>query len=223
MSTQISNYCELVNRLPADTVVTFHDVSWEEYEDLLEQVREANGLRISYDDGTLHVMTLSPTHENYARFIETLIAIIRLRLRINIRSFGSTTMRKRKQRKGNEPDASFYVQTAAALGNRMEINFETDPPPDVAVEIDVHHDSLGKLPIYAGLGIPELWRYDEIQMTICHLQEGQYVKASASRALPMLTSQILTEFLTRLPKDGELETSLAFDQWLQAEPPPANA
>jgi Uma2 family endonuclease len=216
MSTEIATYYDLVDQMPADTVVTFHDVGWDEYEELLEQVPEASGLRISYSDGTMQVMTLSPEHENYTRFLECLMAAIRLRLRINIRSFGSATMRKQKKRKGNEPDACFYVQTAALIGNRMRLDFESDPPPDIAVEIDIHHDSASKFPIYAGLGVPEIWRYDEQKLSIYYLEDEDYVEQGASRALPLLTSEILTRFLNRFPTDGETETLVAFDEWLSS-------
>lgn len=217
MSTQTLSYYEIVSQLPEDTVITFHNVSWEEYEDLLEQVGEAAGLRISFDDGTLKVMTLSSKHEKYERFFEALVTAIRLRLRINILSFGSATMRKRKKRKGNEPDCCFYVQTADAIGNRIQIDFEIDPPPDIAVEVDVHHDSRDKFSIYAGLGVPEIWRFDEQAMIIYVLEQDRYEEVSASRALPMLTSQILTEVLTSLPDKGEFQALIAFDEWLQAQ------
>lgn len=195
--------------------MTFHGVSWEEYEQLLDQLGEASGLRISYGDGRLQVMTLSSEHENYVRFIESLITVIRLRLRINIRSFGSATMKHKKRKKGNEPDACFYIQTAAVIGNRIKIDFSTDPPPDVAVEVDIHHDSQSKSSIYAALGVPEIWRFDGQKLSIHLLHGKDYVEAPQSQALPILTSQALTEFLIRLPKDGESQTLLAFDEWLQ--------
>ncbi len=160
MSTQIASYYEIVSQLPEGTSVTFHDVSWDEYEELLEQVGEAKGLRISYDNGRLNVVAISAEHEKYAMFINSLIAGLRLRLRLNILSFGSATMRKRRRSKGNEPDACFYVQTASLIGNKIQLEFETDPPPDIAVEIDVHHDSRSKFSIYLGLRVPEIWRYD---------------------------------------------------------------
>lgn len=219
MSTQVTSYFELVSQLPADTVITFHGVSWEEYEELLDQVGEASGLRISFDSGALTVMTLSPEHESYTRFLESLMTVIRLRRRINIRSFGSATMRKRSKSKGNEPDACFYVQTAAVLGNRMHIDFAVDPPPDIAVEIDVHHDSFSKFPIYAGLEVPEIWRYDGERLTIFHLKEDSYVSTEASLAFPMLTGRLLTEFLTRLREEGESAAILAFDEWLSSRQP----
>src|SRR5262245_12066064 len=97
-TTQPISYYDIVSQLPEATDVSFHNVSWEDYEELLEQAGEASGLRISYDDGVLQVMTLSTEHENYARFIEKLVTILSLRKRINIRSFGGATMRKKKKR-----------------------------------------------------------------------------------------------------------------------------
>jgi Uma2 family endonuclease len=220
MSTQIASYYEIVSQLPEDASVTFHDVSWDEYEELLEQVGEAPGLRISYDNGSLCVMTISSEHEKYASFINSLTTAIKLRLRIDILAFGSATMRKRKRKKGNEPDACFYVQTASLIGNRIHLDFETDPPPDIAVEIDVHHDSRSKFPIYAALGVPEIWRYDGQAMTIYRLADEdaqeQYVAVDTSSALPMLSATLLTEIIERMRTDGELSALLTFDEWLQS-------
>ncbi|HSB12626.1 MAG TPA: Uma2 family endonuclease [Blastocatellia bacterium] len=222
MSTQVTSYYEIVSQLPEDASVTFRDVSWDEYEELLEQVGEAPGLRITYDNGSLHVMTISVEHEKYSEFIKSLIAGIRLRLRLNILSFGSATMRKRKRSKGHEPDASFYVQSAALIGNRVEVDFETDPPPDIVVEIDVHHDSRPRFPVYGALAVPEIWRYDGEAMTIYHLIEDSesgttgYMERETSVALPILSAQFLTGMLDRMRKEGELNALLAFDEWLQS-------
>lgn len=163
-------------------------------------------------------MTLSFEHESYARFIERMISALSLRLRINIRFFGGATMKKSQRRQGLEPDACFYVQSVALIGNKMELDFEVDPPPDIAVEIDIHHDSRSKLAIYAALGVPEIWRYDGHELTIHLLQEDQYIAADTSQALPMLSGHILTDFLARLREDGEFPTILAFDEWLQSRP-----
>ena len=211
------SYYAVVGQLPADTVVTFHNVSWEAYEDLLTRVGEASGLRISYDEGTMQVMTLSTEHENYGEFIGGMLRLLSLRLRINIRFFGSATIRKQHRRKGKEPDGCFYVQTAALIGKRMKLDFEKDPPPNVAVEIDIHHESRDQFAIYAGLGVPEVWRYDGKQLTIHLLRGNRYVKQSASQALPMLTSAVLTEFLARLRQDDEFQAMLAFEEWLQSQ------
>ena len=217
MITETANYFAIVEQMPEDAVVTLHNTTWEDYEELLGQVGEAGGLRISFNDGTLKVMTLSHGHEKYVRFIDRLVSTLSLRLGVNVLFFGSATM-KRQKAKGNEPDASFYVQTAATIGNRIDLDPAVDPPPDVVVEVDIHHDSRDNYSIYAAFGVAEIWRYDGHEMTIYHLQGAGYVTTETSRALPMLTSRVLTEYLSRLPEDGELKTILAFDEWLQSLP-----
>ena len=217
MLAEAINYAEIISQLPADSFLIRENVSWEEYEDLLEQVGEATWLRIAYDDGTLEIMTVGPKHEKYATFIEGLVGVIRLRLRMNIVFFGSSTMRKEKKRKGIEPDACFYVQTAEALGNRMDLDFEKDPPPDVAVEVDVTRHSISKFGIYAGLGVPEVWIYDLKELRIYLLEQDKYVPATESQALPILSGPILSKFLSQLREEGELQAILAFDDWMQSQ------
>jgi Uma2 family endonuclease len=218
MGAQTLTHYETVSQLPEDTVVIWHNVTWDEYEALLEQVGEDSGLRLSFDSGVLQAMTLSPEHEKYVRFIERLVSTLSLRLRIRTLSFGSATLKNRQGGKGSEPDACFYVQTAAALGTRIRLDFETDPPPDIAVEVDVHHDSHSKLTAYAALGVPEIWRYDGRQMTLLRLDREAYVEAEASQSFPILTGPILTAYLTRMRDEGEFETLLAFDRWLETLP-----
>ena len=125
------------------------------------------------------------------------------------------TIRKRKKTKGNEPDACFYVQTASVIGHRLRLDLTSDPPPDVAVEIDIHHASTHNDAIYCARGLSEIWRYDERTLTILHLHNDEYIAAEASLALSMLTAKTLTEYLTRMREEGEFAAILAFDDWLQ--------
>jgi len=69
MSTQTisraAEIIEIIDRMPPDGVIIQHGVDWNDYEEVLDAVGEAQGLRISYDEGTLQVMTLSSRHERY--------------------------------------------------------------------------------------------------------------------------------------------------------------
>lgn len=219
MSTQLINQTEailkMVERMPADSVIIQHAVSWENYEELLEALRETTSLRISYDVGTLQVMSPSSKHENVATLIERLVDLLSIRHRIKVLFYGSVTIKKSHEQKGAEPDACFYVQTADAVGTKEQIDFDTDPPPDIVVEIDLHHESISKFPIYAALAVPELWRYDGDMLIIYQLRQGQYIKIDASQCLPLLTSAILTEFLARSPKEDQYDILLAFEEWLK--------
>jgi len=221
MSTTISkaeNLVEMIERMPVDSVLTQHGVSWEEYEELLETVGDASGLRISYDEGRLQIMTLSQRHERYSTLIERLVDRVSRLLRIKILFYGSTTMKKQRKQKGVEPDACFYVQNAALVGTKDEIDFNVDPPPDVVVEVDLHHESLSKFPIYAALAVPEIWRYDGNSLTIYHLRDEEYVASEASLSLLVFTSAVLTEFLARSPKQDQYDILLAFEEWLKTQP-----
>jgi Uma2 family endonuclease len=221
MSTQIISQAEaiveMIDRMPADSLLIQHDVSWNDYEELLQTVGERPGLHISFSDGTLQVMTLSFKHEIYVRLIERMIDRLSSRLRIKVLSYGSATMKKQRDQKGAEPDACFYVQSAELVGRKEEIDINVDPPPDVVVEIDLHHESISKSAIYASLGVPELWRYDGDSLTIYRLHEEHYVASEVSASLPVLTAVVLSEFLARIPKEDQYEILSAFEEWLKGQ------
>lgn len=215
---QPANYLDLIESLPENGTLVLRGLDWEEYEELLEAVGEATALRISYNEGTVQIMAISREHEYYAEFLKQLVGRICVVLRIKVIFFGSATLKLEKKLKGAEPDGSFYVQSAAVIGNKIQLDLNTDPPPDVILEIDVHHESLSRLPIYAALGIPEIWHYDERRLTIYQLIDDQYAPAAASRAFPFLTATTLTEFLLRSRQEDQYETLLAFEAWLPQQP-----
>ena len=76
----------------------------------------------------------------------------------------------------SEPDAYFYVQSAALVGNRVQLDFTNDPPPDIVAEVDINHDSLSKFPFHAALGMTEIWRYDGQSLVIYRLEQDHYMK-----------------------------------------------
>ncbi len=221
MSTQLISQAEaiveMIDRMPPDSVLIQHVVSWKEYEELLEAVGEARGLRICYAEGTLQVMSPSSEQENWAILIGRLVDRLSIHRRIKVLFYGSTTIRKNSEQKGAEPDGCFYVHKANLVGTKKRIDFNIDPPPDIVVEIDLHHESISKFPIYAAFGVPELWRYDGNILTIYHLREGQYVASAASQSLPLLTGSVLTEFLARSPNEDQYDILLAFEEWLKAQ------
>jgi Uma2 family endonuclease len=218
MSTATINlHQELIDKLPPASTLILRDISWEEYEELLDALGEAKGLRISYDQGTLQIMTLSTRHEKYARLIDNLVSLFSITMRIKVLCYGSATMKKQDKLRGAEPDSCFYVQNADLVGRKSDIDFSIDPPPDIVVEVDLGHDSISKFPVYSALGVPEIWRYDGELMTIYHLVQERYVTAPASRALPALSTDTLTEFLSRSNNEDQYEVLLAFENWLQVQ------
>ena len=211
------SWAEIIEKLPPEAHLRIHGRTWEDYESLLAAAPEASGLRISFAEGVLEIMTLSTEHESYAQLITRLIDRLSAFKRTEIIFFGSATIKKSRQTRGAEPDACFYIQTAAQIGNKIRLDFNADPPPDVAVEIDLHHESTYKIPIYATLGVSEVWRYDGEKLEILKLADGEYVPQEKSDALPILSAAVLTDFLNRSRTEPQPKILFAFEDWLKTQ------
>ena len=172
-----------------------HGVSWATYERLLEDFQDNHAAHFAYDRGVLEIMAPSAKHEEPNRAIALLVEMLALELNINVRNLGSTTFKREDLDRGFEPDTCFYIQTIARVRGKEEIDLTVDPPPDLVIEIDITHPSLDKLPIYAAVGVPEVWRYDGQQLTIFQLEGGAYRTHEESLALPGLTSQVVSQFI----------------------------
>jgi Uma2 family endonuclease len=111
--------------------------------------------------------------------------------------------------KGFEPDSCFYIQHAEAIRNNEEIDLTVDPPPDLVIEIDITSPSLDKFPLYAAVGVPEVWRYDGRHVAIYRLAGERYVEVPHSVVLPLLTTERATRFL-------EERKQVSSTAWLRA-------
>ena len=70
-----------------------------------------------------------------------------------------------------------------------------DPPPDLVIEVEISSPAVSKLPIYARLGVPEIWLTDGRSVRILRLADGEYRASERSEVLPFLTESVLWEFL----------------------------
>lgn len=191
-------------------------VSWDLYEHLLREVGDQS-IRMTYADGRLEIMSPLPKHEKWSRRIGALVQFACAELNIRMVPLGSTTFRDAAQQKGLEPDECFYIEHAdAALQMDEEFHSEVHPPPDLAVEVDVTRRSLVREPIYAALGVPELWRFDGRRLHVLRLSEdGRYVDHQASAAFPMLPLPDLQSFIDRFSHEDDTTVIRAFQQWLR--------
>ena len=140
-------------------------------------------------------MVSSYEHENLKHDLATLVEVIAEVLELDIVGAASTTFQREDLAQGFEPDASFYIQHAARIRGQKQIDLDADPPPELVIEIDITHPSLNKFPIFAGLGIPEVWRYHKQALTILKLEGETYRAQEASEIFPGLTSVALTQLI----------------------------
>ena len=217
MSTHTLDYLDAIAHLPAGGTLILTDVPWEEYEQLLADLGDRPGTRITYDNGRLEVMSPSLFHEMYKDLVLSIAFILAQESNTTFESRGSTTFKQDWTRKGAEPDTCFYTQNAVRILGKRKIDLTIDPPPDIVVEIDVSHESMRKLQFYAGLGVPELWLYDERSARIYVLTNASYAEVSFSPTFPILTSDVLSRVLEQSKTEGQTGAINSFREWLGAQ------
>jgi Uma2 family endonuclease len=211
-----ADYLEAIEHLPDGAMLRLEDISWDEYEQLLDQLAEWRGMRVSYDRGRVEIMSPSFQHEKFIAFISGVGRVLAEEMDLTVEAAGATTYKQESLLKGSEGDESFYVQNATAIIGKRQIDLDIDPPPDVVVEVDITNESLSKFPIYAAFLVPEIWRYDGKQARIYHLVNQTYVERDESLSFPVLTAQAMTEFLEQSKTQGQTAALAAFRQWVRA-------
>ena len=137
---------------------------------------------------------------------------------LSVTGYGSTTFKDHRRRKGLEPDECYYVQHADRVIGRKNLDLSVDPPPDLAIEIDVASRSVARQPIYAALGVPEIWRYDGKNIQCFHRSEdGNYKAAEKSLAFPDLPLDLVNELVRTGLDQGQTAAVRAIKQWIRAD------
>lgn len=220
MSIHTSELIEAVVHLPAGGKLTLYDVGWDEYQELLDHLGDSPRVRTGYDNGKLEIVTPSFKHEKYKGLVHDVILLLGDELDREIVSYGSATLKI--ERKGAEADDCFYIQHAAVIAGKDSIDLRADPPPDLVVEIDETRDSSTKLAIYAGLGVPEVWRSDGRRFSFWQLAGSEYVPISFSSAFPFLSSEHVAEFVSNCEAVGHNTARKMFRDWVRASTPSAS-
>jgi Uma2 family endonuclease len=173
-------------------------------------------LRITYDRGSLEIMTLSPEHECYKKLLGRLIEALTEELGLPLASFGSMTCKRRRRQRGLEPDESYWIASEPLVHGKVTIDLRVDPPPDLAVEIDITHSSLDRMAVYAALGVREVWRFDGKVLSFQVLQAiGKYTSSQTSCAFPRLTVADISQFLALRGQMDENALLRQFRAWVR--------
>lgn len=190
-------------------------ISWNTYETLLKELSDRR-LRLTYNRGKLEIMVPSPEHERYKKIVGRFVETIAEELEVSIEPLGSTTF-KRPELVGGEPDECFYIRNLNAVKGKKRIDLDRDPPPDLVVEIDITSSSEIRFPVYADLGVPEIWRYDGNSFTVYQLQEQKYIPSEQSLAFPNLPIIEISSFLQQAMTMDYLELVSSFRRWVRSQ------
>jgi Uma2 family endonuclease len=191
-------------RPPPGQWLRLSHVDWRTYSRLVRAFAERPGTRLTYDRGELEIMSPLLEHDDDGRFLGDLVFVLTEELGLPLKRGGSTTLRRRLRRRGIEADECFWIANAHRMAGRRRLDLRTDPPPDLAIEVDVTRSSLDRLAIYAALGVPEVWRLDGDTLTFHVLGAGGgYVSATASRSFPLVAPTDLLGFLQQARQVGD--------------------
>jgi Uma2 family endonuclease len=200
----------------------FEDADWSFYELILKRVGDQR-IFVTFDGERLEVMSPSPEHERHSSRLEKLVWILAEELQIPFESMGSFTLKKRKTNRGLEPDRCFYTRNAAAIRGKRRIDLRKDPPPDLAIEVEVSRRLLDRIDIYRRLGVPEIWCYDGRRLRVLSLQESrEYKEVSRSAVFPSLSPEDVHRLIQQSWEVGELEWTRAVREWVRQQLVPLN-
>lgn len=199
--------------VPPRQRLLLRDVTWQEFETILDELGEHRGARLAYDLGLLEMMMPLPEHEDDKEISGDLIKALLEELDIEFRSLGSTTFKK-PQTQGLEPDQCFYIQHEFVIRGKPRIDLAINPPPDLAIEVDI--TSRTHPGIYAALGVPKLWQFDRGTLQIKVLQGDRYELVSESPNFPELPlTTVLPRYLAESKTVGRNKTVKAFRRWVR--------
>ena len=200
-----------------EPVGVLEPISWETYEALLHDL-DGQNLRLTYDSGRLWIVSPTHKHDRVKSLIATMVELAAIELRIPMSRYGSATWRRGDVWKGLESDECYYIQNEPAVRGKDEIDLTRDPPPDLALEVEVTHHEIDRLNLYAALAVPEVWHYRADQLRFLALKGGKYTPIETSVAFPMLRPADLDRFLKLRHSTDETSLMVGFQGWVRKRP-----
>jgi Uma2 family endonuclease len=195
--------------MPRNHVILLKGVTWEEYLAYRDNP-DNDGIRMHYGDGGLLLMATGGPHERIKMLLALILADWMVRTETNLMTFGQWTMQRETLEKGLEADNCYYVSSLAAVEGKKTLDLEVDPPPDLAIEVDITTHSHLKFSIYAALDVPEIWIWDEGAIAVFRRNEKGEYEQTTSRELPDFPFEAAADAINNYYDKGDLEVIRAF-------------
>lgn len=197
--------------------IVLEGISWQTYQALLQDLGGHRASRLAYDQRILEITMPSDLHEMINRLLALMVTALTDELGMKIRGYGSTTLDREDLARGIEPDSCFYIQNVERILGR-QLDIKTNPPPDLAIEVDISRSSQRRFDIYLQLKIPEVWRYTQQNGVIIYrLQDNDYVECESSPTFPIVPGALLWQFLQLAETEDDNGVIRALRQWLRTQ------
>lgn len=195
--------------------VALHNLTWQQYQQVLTALPQTRAAKLAYSLGTLEISMPLEEHEQASELIGLFIRILVFELGLKMKSMRSTTLNREDLNRGAEPDNAYYIQNQAKVAGR-NVDLQTDPPPDLVVEVDITMGDIDKNQLYASMGVPEFWRFNGRIWQIYQLQEDSYAEVEKSPTFPIVEKTDLYTFLEQAKQD-EIEAEYQFRNWVKQQ------
>lgn len=208
------------------------DVSWEQFQQLLAELRLERKTRLAYYRKRLELTTLKPEHHRLAHLIESLVLVLADERSLSAQSIVPALLLQESLQCAAESNGCYYFEDLVSVQNQTEIDLTVFAPPGLAIEIVLLKTSSKKLSeyeipsifsIYAALGIPEVWCYVGVigeqllqgKLLMYYLQADHYIERPRSLNFPFLSGDQVVEFLEQSDSIGLAKSLRVLRQWIQ--------
>ena len=201
--------------VPPGSAVILQTQTWEDYETILTTRQHSSVLKISFSASTqeIRIMSPLPKHANRSAFLADIVKALLRMYQTDWQEFDPVTLKKLKQ-KGLEPDHCFYIQNYRAILGKERIDLSSDPPPDLAIEVDL--TSFSSIDDYEDIEIPELWIYRNQVLRIYVFDGMHYQEVNQSKLFPNVPlKQLIPLYAEQAWLEGASVALRAFEDYLK--------
>jgi Uma2 family endonuclease len=203
--------------LTPESRFVIYGLDWKGYETLLGLLGNQPGIHLSYDRGSVELMKGSQDHEQFSYLLGRVVGTLTDEFHLPCICLRCLTWRREILDRGLEADNCYYLANAPRVRGK-KIDLSVDPPPDLAIDIEISRGALDRMGIYAALRVPEIWRYDGETLRVELLQpDGTYAASETSMNFPFLPLDEVVRFLQQGEAMDHTEWGRAFRAWVRAE------
>ena len=186
-------------------------ITWKQYEALLQVFPEHAGLRVTFLDGRITLLSPTRRHDWFEKILGRFVEAIAESSNIELEVSGHTTYRRDDLDAGVEGDQAYYFgANARTMRGPIPVDLATQPPPDLTIEVEALHSADDSIAVWGRLGVREVWRINVTQSTVCFMvrrDDGSYEASTRSKAFPTLEP---IDLLLQL----ELAEKLGWSMWV---------
>ena len=192
-------------------------ITFEAYVGIGDALPECCGVKMIYLDGRLTLVTTSRRHDWVAECIGDVVKAVASALDLEWETAGRATFRQKDLGGGVEGDQTFYFgENAVLMRGPVNVDLDVQPPPNLAIEVEVSHPADRVMLVWGRLGVPEVWRSDEQEWRPSYWNrrpDGTYEQVETSLFLPLLTTEDITSHLRSADSMGSRAWHRHLQNW----------